>query len=229
MPAPHRPLLTLLAVAGLWLASRLRHSARRRSRRPAWPVTFVDVADAARASRTPSVYGGVERKRFIIETNGAGVALLDYDGDGWLDALVLERHAADARARATIRRWPAGQAPTQRLYRNRRDGTFADVTRALGPRRDGLGVVGLRRRLRQRRRASICSRHRVRHQRALPQSRRRPRSRTSRRAAGLPAAGHALGLGLHVPRLRPRRPARPVRRELPAPSISRRPPSPGRA
>ena len=35
------------------------------------------------------VYGGVDRKRFIIETNGAGVALIDDDNDGWLDALML--------------------------------------------------------------------------------------------------------------------------------------------
>ena len=48
--------------------------------------------------RAPSIYGGVDRKRFIIETNGAGVALVDYDDDGWLDALVLERHAACTRA-----------------------------------------------------------------------------------------------------------------------------------
>ena len=45
---------------------------------------------AARAGLTrESVYGGLEKKRFIIETNGAGAAFLDADGDGWVDALVL--------------------------------------------------------------------------------------------------------------------------------------------
>ena len=53
-----------------------------------WPVSFVDVADRA-GLREPTTYGGIDRKRFIIETNGAGVALLDYDNDGWIDALVL--------------------------------------------------------------------------------------------------------------------------------------------
>src|SRR5438046_2402281 len=53
-----------------------------------WPVTLVDVADRA-GLREPSIYGGVDRKRFIIETNGAGAAFLDYDNDGWIDALVL--------------------------------------------------------------------------------------------------------------------------------------------
>jgi enediyne biosynthesis protein E4 len=95
-----------------------------------WPVTFVDVA--ARAGlREPSVYGGIDRKRFIIETNGAGVAFLDYDNDGWVDALVLSgtRLQADTRANQTF---PPGQAPLSRLYRNNHDGTFSDVTLRAG-------------------------------------------------------------------------------------------------
>ncbi|MET0555215.1 MAG: VCBS repeat-containing protein, partial [Vicinamibacteria bacterium] len=97
---------------------------------PGWPVTFTDVA--ARAGLThASVYGGADRKRFIIETNGAGAALLDYDGDGWLDALVLagSRLSDGARSEAV---WPPGEGPTSRLYRNRRDGTFEDVTARAG-------------------------------------------------------------------------------------------------
>src|ERR1051325_4105922 len=47
-------------------------------------VTFVDVA--ARAGLTePISYGGVDKKRYIIETNGCGVAFMDYDADGWVD------------------------------------------------------------------------------------------------------------------------------------------------
>src|ERR671922_1056206 len=55
---------------------------------PPWSVTFTDVAERA-GLRATSIYGGVDRKRFIIETNGAGVAFFDYDNDGWIDALVL--------------------------------------------------------------------------------------------------------------------------------------------
>jgi len=100
-----------------------------------WAVSFVDVAERA-GLRFPSVYGGVEHKRFIIETNGAGAAFLDYDGDGWLDAFVLSgtRLREGARADAS---WPAGQEPTNRLYRNNHDGTFADVTDRAGLRRTG--------------------------------------------------------------------------------------------
>jgi hypothetical protein len=102
---------------------------------PPWPVALVDVA--ARAGLThPSLYGGLEQKRFIIETNGAGAGLLDYDNDGWLDALVLSGTRLEDGERKE-RAWPAGTAPTNRLYRNNRDGTFRDVTEAAGMRRTG--------------------------------------------------------------------------------------------
>ncbi|HVQ26984.1 MAG TPA: VCBS repeat-containing protein, partial [Planctomycetota bacterium] len=100
-----------------------------------WPVVLVDVAERA-GLRHASVYGGVEHKRFIIETNGAGVALLDYDRDGWLDALVLSGTRLRDGAREDATHAPA-DAPTNRLYRNRGDGTFADVTEAAGLRRTG--------------------------------------------------------------------------------------------
>ncbi|HMF95333.1 MAG TPA: hypothetical protein VKE96_13595, partial [Vicinamibacterales bacterium] len=83
-------------------------------------MTLVDVADRA-GLRQPSTYGGVDRKRFIIETNGAGVALLDYDNDGWIDALVLN----GTRLKAGTRRaetYPPGQEPIAHLYRNNHDG-----------------------------------------------------------------------------------------------------------
>ena len=102
---------------------------------PPWPVTFVDVAERA-GLHFPSIYGGLEQKRFIIETNGAGAALFDYDGDGWLDALVLSGTRLGEGTRTELS-WPAGQEPTNRLYRNNRDGTFADVTEAAGLRRTG--------------------------------------------------------------------------------------------
>jgi hypothetical protein len=98
-----------------------------------WPVQFVDVAASAGLTH-PSIYGGLERKRFIIETNGAGVAWIDYDRDGWVDALVLSgTRLADGERRDAV--FPPGRAPSDHLYRNRRDGTFADVTDAVGLRR----------------------------------------------------------------------------------------------
>jgi hypothetical protein len=106
-------------------------------RQPAapWPVTFTDVAAPA-GLREVSVYGGADRKRFIIEANGAGVALVDVDRDGWLDALVLSGTRLRDYARATATYAPS-EAPTNRLYRNRGNGTFEDVTDRAGLRRSG--------------------------------------------------------------------------------------------
>jgi enediyne biosynthesis protein E4 len=100
-----------------------------------WQATFTDIAAQAGLNH-PTVYGGVHRKRFIIETNGSGVALVDVDRDGWLDVLILSgtRLADAARAEA---QYPAADAPTNRLYRNKRDGTFEDVTDRAGLRRSG--------------------------------------------------------------------------------------------
>jgi hypothetical protein len=91
----------------------------------ALPVSFTDVAREAGLVH-PTVYGGIDRKRYIIETNGAGVALVDVDRDGWLDAFVLSGTRLEGHADAT-----------NRLYRNKHDGTFEDITDRAGLRRSG--------------------------------------------------------------------------------------------
>ena len=100
-----------------------------------WQVSFVDVAQQA-GLRAPSIYGGVDRKRFIIETNGAGVAFLDYDNDGWTDALVLNGVRLKDGGREVID-YPPGAAPVSHLYRNNHDGTFVDVSARAGLRASG--------------------------------------------------------------------------------------------
>ena len=95
-----------------------------------WPVRFTDVAEQAGLTH-PSVYGESERKRFIIETNGCGTAFVDYDRDGWLDALVLSGTRLEPNGRRDVT-WARGSEPRSRLYRNRRNGTFEDVTDLVG-------------------------------------------------------------------------------------------------
>jgi hypothetical protein len=90
---------------------------------------FTDIAESA-GLKQPIIYGGVESKRFIIETNGCGVAFYDYDNDGWLDVLTLngttlEQYRDGQKA-------TAGNVPTTRLYKNNRNGTFTDVTAKTG-------------------------------------------------------------------------------------------------
>jgi enediyne biosynthesis protein E4 len=87
---------------------------------------FTDIAEAA-GLRAPTIYGGIEKKRYIIETIGCGVAFLDYDNDGWLDIFLL--------CGTTLEENP--KEATNRLYRNNRDGTFSDVTDKAGLRRAG--------------------------------------------------------------------------------------------
>jgi tetratricopeptide (TPR) repeat protein len=71
---------------------------------------------------------------FIADTMGGGVLLVDYDGDGWQDIYFvkgcrLPENTADV------------EAPN-RLYRNRGDGTFEDVTAAAGAAGRGYGMGG---------------------------------------------------------------------------------------
>jgi hypothetical protein len=100
-----------------------------------WSVTFTDVA--AQAGLTaPSVYGGVDRKRFIVETNGAGVAFLDYDNDGWTDALVLNGVRLQDGTRHVVP-YPSGETPVAHLYHNEKNGRFTDVSARAGLRASG--------------------------------------------------------------------------------------------
>ena len=87
---------------------------------------FTDIAAEA-GLRTAIPYGGIDRKTYILETVGCGVAFFDYDNDGWIDILVLSGTRLEGD--------PPGA--TNRLYRNNRDGTFTDVTDKSGLTRAG--------------------------------------------------------------------------------------------
>jgi hypothetical protein len=82
---------------------------------------FVDVAATA-GLREPTIYGGVESKKYILEATGCGCAFIDYDNDGWIDIFLLSG--------TRLERDPPGA--TNRLYKNNRDGTFTDVTEKAG-------------------------------------------------------------------------------------------------
>jgi enediyne biosynthesis protein E4 len=83
---------------------------------------FVD--DAGTAGLHFTYDNGVSPRRQVPETMGGGVGLLDYDGDGWLDIYVVQ--GGPFPPRAAERRRSAARG--DRLYRNRGDGVFEDVT-----------------------------------------------------------------------------------------------------
>jgi hypothetical protein len=94
---------------------------------------FTDIAAVAGLIH-PSVYGGLESKKYIIETNGCGVAFYDYDRDGWMDLLVLGGTTLEQ----VLSPESVKNPPTSHLYRNNRDGSFTDVTAKAGLARTGF-------------------------------------------------------------------------------------------
>jgi len=82
---------------------------------------LVDVTGAAglQFRHHNGAFGG----KLLPETLGAGCAFLDYDADGWQDILLVNGMDWPGRRR---------QRSTLALYRNNRNGTFTDVTRAVG-------------------------------------------------------------------------------------------------
>ena len=96
-------------------------------------VSFTDVTSPAGIHFRH--YSGAFGGKFLPETLGSGCAFFDYDADGWPDILLV--NGSD---------WPGhpSQRTTLQLYRNNRNGTFSDVTRAAGldiPDLYGMGVA----------------------------------------------------------------------------------------
>jgi hypothetical protein len=93
------------------------------------PVTFADVTAKAgiRFVHTSGAFG----KKYLPETMGSGCVFFDADGDGWQDLLFV--NSANWPNRAAAKTAPA-------LYRNNRDGTFTDITRASGLDVEAYGI-----------------------------------------------------------------------------------------
>ena len=93
-----------------------------------WPSQLTNIAKQAGLSH-PTVYGAETNVQYLAETSSGGVALFDYDGDGWLDIFIVGGTRFEG----------APAEATNRLYRNNHNGTFTDVTDKAGLRRTGWG------------------------------------------------------------------------------------------
>ncbi|HEX8248502.1 MAG TPA: CRTAC1 family protein [Pyrinomonadaceae bacterium] len=101
------------------------------------PVIFTDIT--ARAGVDFKHDASPTSVKYLLETMGAGIGLIDYDNDGWLDVFFTNgAQLSDP--------MPKGKLPDKtnakfwnRLYRQKADGAFEDVTERAGVKGVGYG------------------------------------------------------------------------------------------
>jgi len=100
--------------------------------------TYVDAT--ARSGVKFKNDASLTSQKYLLESMCGGVAMLDYDGDGWLDLFFVNGAAIEDPM-------PADKMPDKsdprywnRLYHNNRDGTFTDVTEKAGVRGHSFGM-----------------------------------------------------------------------------------------
>ena len=91
------------------------------TQRPSGPIQFVDATAASGISFRH--HSGAFGKKYLPETMGSGVCVLDYDNDGWQDILFV--NSMDWPGHGSSKSYPA-------LYHNNGNGTFTDRTREAG-------------------------------------------------------------------------------------------------
>jgi len=98
-------------------------------------VVFEDITKSSGLSTWKHVMGTKEKK-YILETDGSGVGLIDYDNDGWLDIYLVNGSTFDALSGKKL-------PPHAALFHNNHDGTFTDAAAKAGVTNDrwGFGVA----------------------------------------------------------------------------------------
>jgi len=115
----------ILPVAVVPLLAVLSGCAPPATERPIDTSGGIRFADATERSglRFVHLHGGTGRK-YLIETMGAGVCVIDFDGDGLLDLYEVQS--------APLPEAPPDPSLHSVLYRNNGDGTFSDLTARAG-------------------------------------------------------------------------------------------------
>jgi hypothetical protein len=98
---------------------------------------FIDVTTKAGLSFTQVLADGEMSN--VVEATGSGGAFIDYDGDGWLDIFLVQSGWAEG----FVQGEPSKDPAVSRLFRNRGDGTFDDVTQKVGLGQPGFGTAAV--------------------------------------------------------------------------------------
>src|SRR5437879_10708329 len=84
------------------------------------PATIPALADITASTKIHFKHLASPDKKFIVESMSGGVALIDYDRDGWPDIYFTNAQSVDMALH--------GRKARSALYRNNQDGTFTGVT-----------------------------------------------------------------------------------------------------
>lgn len=102
------------------------------------PAKFVEAGSqsglAFRFNNSPT------RLKYLIETMGGGVAVFDFDNDGWADIFLVNGAALKNPQPDTENVDKSAPEYWNRLFRNNHDGTFTDVTIKAGLQGRGYGM-----------------------------------------------------------------------------------------
>jgi len=104
----------------------------------ATPGLFVDITQKSGVNF--SYQASHTSKKYLIETMGAGVALFDYDNDGRLDIFLVNGAPLDDPTPLGTIPKKSGAKFWNRLYHQKADGTFEDVTQKAGLQGEGYGM-----------------------------------------------------------------------------------------
>ena len=128
----------LLAILHGLLSTSLPSQTASRSQAAGTRGRFTDVTNSM-GVRFEYQSSKVEKK-YLLETMGAGVALFDYDNDGRLDLFLINGAPLDGNNAADAIPVKTGPAYWNRLFHQKPDGTFEDVTTKAGLQGVGYGM-----------------------------------------------------------------------------------------